>query len=353
MRELVQIVTESDPESHLLCFRAITGEGVPIGLATVSDLDVARARMLMYVSWSELASTEDAVAALGLLVQDVFALYPVDTLVARFTANDSLSFYACGTVGFRRRRSVAVDDDHEFVRYTLRRAEARINRRVWKDRFDVVPSLGAEPNRDDGKAPSVKDAGSDHWVFRGRAEVLETAADAAATVDGTIADIGAGTGALTRRLLDRDCRVVAVEPSDVMRREFQLNLPGLPVRDGHFLDLPLPGESVMGVASTYAWHHLSPLCKRWSLYEAARVLRPGGVWVCGDAMFESADDRAKQRRTARRIGNTTFIEDIDDEPFALVDETLANLKDLGFVHVRAKHIVGPGWVVSARKSKGL
>ncbi len=37
------------------------------------------------------------------------------------------------------------------------------------------------------------------------------------TEDSVIADIGSGTGILTKLLLDLDCEVVAVEPNDQMR----------------------------------------------------------------------------------------------------------------------------------------
>jgi SAM-dependent methyltransferase len=94
-----------------------------------------------------------------------------------------------------------------------------------------------------------------------------------------VVDLAAGTGKLTRLLVERGLDVVAVEPSAGMRGEFARVLPGVPVLDGTAETLPLPDGSVDAVLVAQAWHWVDP--ERASR-EVARVLAPGGrlglVW---------------------------------------------------------------------------
>jgi SAM-dependent methyltransferase len=94
-----------------------------------------------------------------------------------------------------------------------------------------------------------------------------------------VVDLGAGTGKLTRVLLERGLDVVAVEPSAGMRAEFARVLPGVPVLDGRAEGLPLDDGSVDAVVAGQAWHWVDPAR---AVPEVARVLAPGGclglVW---------------------------------------------------------------------------
>jgi SAM-dependent methyltransferase len=94
-----------------------------------------------------------------------------------------------------------------------------------------------------------------------------------------IVDLGAGTGKLTRVLLERGLDVVAVEPSAGMRAEFARVLPGVPVLAGRAEALPLDDDSVDAVVAGQAWHWVDAA---QAVPEVARVLVPGGslglVW---------------------------------------------------------------------------
>jgi SAM-dependent methyltransferase len=88
----------------------------------------------------------------------------------------------------------------------------------------------------------------------------------------TVADVGAGTGKLTRLLRPSGARVVAVEPIPEMRAKIQ----GAEVVDGTAEDLPLPdgAADVVAVAQALHWFDLDR-----ALPEIHRVLKPGGSLV--------------------------------------------------------------------------
>lgn len=98
-----------------------------------------------------------------------------------------------------------------------------------------------------------------------------------------VADVGAGTGKLTRLLRDRGLEVAAVEPLSGMRAELSRAVPGVRVLAGTAEEIPLPDQSVDAVVVAQAWHWVDPAR---GLPEAARVLRPHGqlglVWNVRD-----------------------------------------------------------------------
>ncbi|MEE1752744.1 class I SAM-dependent methyltransferase [Streptomyces sp. SP18CS02] len=91
-----------------------------------------------------------------------------------------------------------------------------------------------------------------------------------------VVDVGAGTGKLTRALLESGAEVVAVEPDPTMRSRCTESLPGVPVRAGTAESLPLPDRSVDVVAVGHAYHWFD---RTAALREFARVLRPAGRLV--------------------------------------------------------------------------
>lgn len=93
-----------------------------------------------------------------------------------------------------------------------------------------------------------------------------------------IADVGAGTGLLTRLLLTAGCAVTAVEPNDRMRQAADVMLgghPGYHSRAGAAEATQLPERSVHFVTAGQAFHWFNPTEAR---RELRRILRPGG-WV--------------------------------------------------------------------------
>jgi SAM-dependent methyltransferase len=92
----------------------------------------------------------------------------------------------------------------------------------------------------------------------------------------TVLDLGAGTGKLTRLLVSLFDRVVAVEPSDAMRRLLVMLSPEAESHAGNAREIPLPEGSVDAVFAAEAFHWFDD---DRSLVEIARVLRAGGAVV--------------------------------------------------------------------------
>jgi SAM-dependent methyltransferase len=88
--------------------------------------------------------------------------------------------------------------------------------------------------------------------------------------DADVADLGAGTGKLTRVLLAQFDRVLAIEPLDGMRALIPAEATALA---GTAEAIPVPDDSLDGVFCGESFHWFD-----WprALPEIARVLRPGG-----------------------------------------------------------------------------
>ena len=101
--------------------------------------------------------------------------------------------------------------------------------------------------------------------------------------DATVLDLGAGTGKLTRVLVTRFQRVVAVEPDDEMRAVLEEVVPDADALAGEGEAIPLADGSVDSVFSGEAFHWFAT---RDTVAEVERVLRPGGVFVFLWNIFE-------------------------------------------------------------------
>lgn len=88
-----------------------------------------------------------------------------------------------------------------------------------------------------------------------------------------ILDLAAGTGKLTRLLVSRFERVIAVEPLGSLRRVLEATTPSADSRAGGAESIPLPDDSVdaIFVAEAFHWFATEPVVD-----ELARVLRPRG-----------------------------------------------------------------------------
>lgn len=110
------------------------------------------------------------------------------------------------------------------------------------------------------------------------AAVLDLLADACGLGPGAIvADIGAGTGILTRLLLERGARVIAVEPNGPMRAAAEAVLgaePGFASVDATAEATTLADRSVDLITASQAFHWFEPAAtgREWR-----RILRSDGL----------------------------------------------------------------------------
>jgi SAM-dependent methyltransferase len=94
--------------------------------------------------------------------------------------------------------------------------------------------------------------------------------------DAAVLDLGAGTGKLTRSLVPRFARVVAVEPDPAMLEVLEEVVPEADARPGSGESIPLGDAEVDAVFSAEAFHWFA---SDESLAEIARILRPRGALV--------------------------------------------------------------------------
>ncbi|MEU8513492.1 class I SAM-dependent methyltransferase [Kitasatospora sp. NPDC048722] len=121
-----------------------------------------------------------------------------------------------------------------------------------------------------------------------------------------VLDLGAGTGKLTRLLVDAGLDVVAVEPDGAMRDQLAAAVPKAAVRGGSAERIPLPDGSVDAVVVAQAWHWFD---QGAAVPEIARVLAPGGtlalVWNVRDESEPwAAELGALMHRSAKQAIDT-------------------------------------------------
>ena len=105
--------------------------------------------------------------------------------------------------------------------------------------------------------------------------------------DATVLDLGAGTGKLTRDLVPRFGRVIAVEPDDAMRAVLEEGVPEAESLAGSAEAIPLPDASVDAVFTAEAFHWYA---SDKSVGEIVRVLRPrGGLVILWNLDFGDPD----------------------------------------------------------------
>jgi SAM-dependent methyltransferase len=133
-------------------------------------------------------------------------------------------------------------------------------------------SNDADLSRSFGRAAKAYEAGRPAYPLESVAWLLHplTGGD----VRPRVADVGAGTGKLTRALIELGVDAVAIDPDPDMLAGLRDAVPGVPTFSGTAERLPLPDRSLDAVVLGQAWHWVDADA---GSAEVARVLRPGGV----------------------------------------------------------------------------
>lgn len=132
-----------------------------------------------------------------------------------------------------------------------------------------------------------------------------------------VVDLGSGTGLSSFAWIGRADSIIGIEPSDDMRSEAERKLalwtqpPPVAFRPGYAHETGLPSGSAQVVTCSQSFHWMEPQA---TLAEAARILKPGGVFAVYDcdwppivgweveaayAAFMDAVDRVSQARRAQ------------------------------------------------------
>lgn len=172
----------------------------------------------------------------------------------------------------------------------------------------------------------------------------EAPATGAAAAPRRVLDLGTGTGNLTLRCLARGADVVGLDPSEGMLAKAREKAAGLgriafAQAAEPFLSVPFPEASFDAVASTYAFHHVPHSRQPDSVREMFRVLRPGGVWVLGDLVFEN---EAAERKALREFSW------LEEEYFVRLEELGPVVAALG-ANLDARQFTPVTWMLSAVK----
>jgi len=145
----------------------------------------------------------------------------------------------------------------------------------------------------------------------------------------TVLDLAAGTGKLTRLLVERFERVIAVEPLDGMRAVLEELVPEAEALAGEAEALPLPDASVDAVFVGEAFHWFGGPA---AVAEIVRVLRPGGTLVLmwnerggptTPAFPEPYLARVRERRIATAswpYGDEAWREHVEAGPFGPIEQ---------------------------------
>ena len=122
-----------------------------------------------------------------------------------------------------------------------------------------------------------------------------------------VADIGAGTGIMTRLLHAAGHEVIAVEPDPLMRARLTETTPEVTALAGSAEAMPFDAASIDAAVAAQAYHWFD---HDRAHAELARVIRPGGVFA---AIWNERDEsvawvRELSRIVARRPGDESVID---------------------------------------------
>jgi SAM-dependent methyltransferase len=170
---------------------------------------------------------------------------------------------------------------------------------------------------------------------------------------GTVVDLGAGTGKLTRLLVRRFERVIAVEPLEGMRSVLSRLVPEAEALAGSAEEIPLGDGTIDAVFCAEAFHWFDG---DRALAEITRVLRSRGLlvllWNIQTAPTEPSiataaeivNERGDPRRQIARYESGEWRESFHDEPFEeLRSLTLEHVQNLDR-EAMLSHLLSMSWI---------
>ena len=124
-----------------------------------------------------------------------------------------------------------------------------------------------------------------------------------------VADVGAGTGKLTRVLADApEAEVIAIDPDPAMLATLRESVPGVPTFLGTAESLPVPDSSLDAVVLGQAWHWVDPVA---ASAEIGRAVRAGGTL---GLIWNIRDEREEWIRRLTEIMHSSSAENMVNGP---------------------------------------
>lgn len=145
-----------------------------------------------------------------------------------------------------------------------------------------------------------------------------------------VLEFGVGTGNLTRKLVNRGYTVYGIEPSEEMLKIGQLKVPEAKIKDGDFLDFPLPEEQVTSIVSSYAFHHLIDKDKERAIKKYSTILPKGGVIVFADTIFENKAAKRTIMEQAIASYFNNLVDDLNSEHYTYLGTLKKICENHGF-----------------------
>jgi len=180
----------------------------------------------------------------------------------------------------------------------------------------------------------MKACASDHWRHAVVYDILPLALDGVDLGDDVI-EIGPGPGFTTDVLMQRTTRLTAIEIDQGLAGSLAERLAGTNVTVflGDATALDLPADRFTGAACFHMLHHVGSAAEQdRAMAELARVLRPGGVFVAADAVYDE--------------GTAAFHADDTYNPIPMED-VVSRLEAVGFTDVAVRPYAY-GWLCTAR-----
>lgn len=132
---------------------------------------------------------------------------------------------------------------------------------------------------------------SNTYPFAGYKQILNAIYQGILQTPGAeVLDIGFGTGVLTTRLYQQECRIWGQDFSHRMIELAQQKMPGAHLYCGDFsqgLVQELTARRYDAIVATYSLHHLTDPQKWDFLRDLLPLLRPGGRIYIGDVAFRT------------------------------------------------------------------
>jgi ubiquinone/menaquinone biosynthesis C-methylase UbiE len=124
----------------------------------------------------------------------------------------------------------------------------------------------------------------------GRVDPLREALVQAVPHGSRVLEIGCGTGAVTRRLIDRGARVTALDQNPAMieqaRERLREVVPAVDLVERTAAEIDsLPEQGFDAVVASLCLSEMSAAERAFFLREAAKRLRPGGILAIGDEVI--------------------------------------------------------------------